>query len=126
MAYDKQYYEANKLKLRASTQKYLNANPQRYLWSALNARCKNLSIEMDIVPEDLEIPETCPYLGIPLSYLNPSITNGSMSVDRIDNTKGYLKGNVEVISHLANRMKNNATKEQLITFAKAILAKYDT
>lgn len=67
----------------------------------------------------------CPYLGIELTniysrgrvWTNPSI-------DRIDPELGYIPGNVEVISVLANVMKNSATKEQLITFANSILKKY--
>ena len=42
------------------------------------------------------------------------------SIDRIDSTKGYIPNNIEVISLLANRMKNSATIEQLKTFAKNI------
>jgi hypothetical protein len=48
----------------------------------------------------------------------------SPSLDRIDNNKGYIKGNVEVISWKANIMKSNASPEELVEFAKAILEKF--
>lgn len=43
-------------------------------------------------------------------------------MDKIIPEKGYVKGNVRVISALANLMKNNATIEQLINFSKNIIS----
>ena len=45
----------------------------------------------------------------------------SPSVDRIDPTKGYVRGNVRVISYLANRMKSNATVDQLVRFSAWVM-----
>jgi len=41
-------------------------------------------------------------------------------IDRIDSSKGYIKGNVQVISRKANTMKSNADVATLIKFAEGI------
>jgi hypothetical protein len=72
------------------------------------------------------IPTHCPYLRISLTTTAPrgSPRTNIASLDRIDSSQGYTKGNVEVISHLANTMKSNATREQLVSFAEEILRRH--
>ena len=48
--------------------------------------------------------------------------SNSPSIDRLDNTKGYVKGNVWVISTLANNMKNSAGFKDLHIFADWVKA----
>jgi hypothetical protein len=43
----------------------------------------------------------------------PGNRNASPSLDRIDPSQGYIKGNVVVISHKANRLKNDAGLAEL-------------
>lgn len=45
------------------------------------------------------------------------------SIDRIDNSLGYIPGNVEVITKKANSMKNGASNEELLNFANAVISK---
>lgn len=84
---------------------------------------KKRNIEFNLHYTDLELPEYCPLLGMKLTYRRESEQNhpSHASLDRIDNTKGYIKGNVIVISRMANAMKNCANFEQLEIFSKNIL-----
>lgn len=82
---------------------------------------KNLEFNIDI--SDFNLPEKCPLLGIPLS-INSKNKDFSYSLDRIDSTKGYVKGNVWVISWRANRIKSDATIEELDMIAKNLKMYY--
>jgi hypothetical protein len=91
------------------------------LRSARNrARRDELDFTIDFL--DIKIPETCPLLGIKLVARQGGHgpQDASPSLDRIDNTKGYIKGNVWVVSWLANKMKATATNEQLLVFSSNV------
>jgi len=84
-------------------------------------RAKKLNIDFNIDQEDIIFNEYCPILNIKLDYTFKKKNNiHAASLDRIDNTKGYIKGNVMVISVLANTMKSNASLEQLLLFSENI------
>lgn len=95
--------------------KWRAANPEKRMLIAAKGRAKRDGVDFNITTEDIIIPKYCPLLGVEL-------TNGhgkggwkinSASLDRIDSTKGYIKGNVWVISFRANAIKHNATIEEL-------------
>jgi hypothetical protein len=66
--------------------------------------------------------ERCPVFGFPLIVnFNAGPAYNSISVDRINPKKGYVKGNLQVISVLANRMKWDATPKELKQFANWII-----
>jgi hypothetical protein len=44
-------------------------------------------------------------------------SDSSPSIDCIDGSKGYVVGNVKIISWKANRLKSNATPAELIKVA---------
>ena len=62
--YMKKYYINNKHKLNTTSTAYLNNNPQKYLWYTSKTRAKKANLEFTIQPEDIIIPEYCPYLNI--------------------------------------------------------------
>ena len=92
-------------------------NPLKRLWVRAKSRAAQSGMEFSIELADLSMPEFCPVLGIKIT---PSVPrhNGSPSLDRFDNSKGYIKGNVRVISFRANALKGSATVEE----ARLILA----
>jgi hypothetical protein len=101
---------------------WVESNFDWNLWSQAKRRAKRENIEFIIERSDVIIPEKCPYLDVPLTKVwGKGRLQTNASIDRIDNSKGYVKGNIQVISLLANTMKNNSTKEELITFAKNVL-----
>ena len=66
---------------------------------------------------DFELPEYCPILGLKIEYgSGDGNAPNHASLDRIDNSKGYIPGNVMIVSRLANAMKNEANFNQLQSF----------
>lgn len=86
------------------------------------ARSKKSGIPFSITIKDIVIPETCPILEIPLVCHRgqPGGRPNSPALDRIENDKGYIPGNVRVISNLANVMKSSADKQTISLFCKNI------
>src|SRR3546814_10048203 len=77
------------------------------------ARAKSHGFEFDISLSDiLPLPKVCPVFGMPLRLAAKPQDPWAYSLDRIDNTKGYVRGNVAVMSYKANRLKNDGTAEE--------------
>lgn len=83
------------------------------------SRAKKRGIFFDISPEDIKWNDICPVLGIPIVLRRQGKGGGpnSPSLDKIDNAKGYIKGNVRVISNRANKLKNDMTREECALLA---------
>ena len=93
---------------------YRKNKPLKYLFNLAKRRAKKKHLEFTIVLTDLgEVPTICPLLGIPIDSFNEE-QKYHPSIDRKDSTKGYIPGNVMIISHRANMLKNNASTEELM------------
>lgn len=87
-----------------SKAQFQKTSKQYRLFNSARSRAKILGREFSISMEDVVIPEICPVFKCPM--VRPSL-------DRIDSNKGYIPGNVRVISYRANSLKNNATIEEM-------------
>ncbi len=91
-------------------------NPEKYILIRARSRAKERGLEFDLEIEDILIPSHCPILNTPLEVNSPK-REFSISIDRIDSSRGYTKDNIWIISGKANVMKNNASLEELRKFA---------
>ena len=99
-------------------------NREKRLFSQAKTRAKRSELEFNIELSDIAIPEYCPALGLKLSTQPAGRKWGSAnspSIDRIDPNKGYVKGNIQVISWRANSLKKNATADELCQLAAFML-----
>lgn len=98
-------------------------NPIPNMIQSSRERAKKKGIEHNLTNTDIIIPKVCPVLGIPIIVGEGKPTPNSPSIDRIDNTKGYTKDNIIIVSWRANDLKRNATIEELekiLVFYKGI------
>lgn len=105
---------------RKAIRKMRTKDVRKALWKACKDRAKQSDIEFDLVPEDIVIPLQCPVFGIKLeSHLGKGLSRSltirdkAPSIDRIDNAKGYTKDNIIIVSFRANRIKSDASIEEL-------------
>lgn len=80
-----------------------------YAWNLLvqqNFKCKLSSLPINLTSQT--------------SNSNPDYYNFTASLDRIDNTKGYIEGNVQWVHKDINRMKHAFDQAYFIKLCKAI------
>lgn len=126
----RRYAKRNPEKVAAATQVWFDAHPdynreyimkrakqdpRMYLFNQAKRRARIKDVEFSITLDDVVVPDICPVLGVELQLGlgKRGRANFSPSLDRIDNTKGYVKGNVAVMSMRANWLKADATLAEL-------------
>lgn len=103
-----------------------NRNPYKNIFNNAKARATREGKAWELEFDSFEFPEHCPYLGIKLDYSQgkEKIQPNSPSFDRKNPSLGYVEGNVEIISHKANSMKSNATPDEMVKMAEAVLLRH--
>lgn len=123
--YARQYAENNRVNLRkARAQWRANTREQRaeyrirfkkkFLLYHVKSRARKRGIPFNLTEANVFWPSVCPVFGTPLDYKSRGTLNpDAPTIDRIDPHGGYLAGNVQVLSWRANRLKSDATPEEL-------------
>jgi len=109
--YNRKYRLKNRNKLRKAARVYRRANPAVCMLANKRAQARAAGIEFNLTLTDLlPLPTHCPVFGMRLDYgRKKHVQPNSPSIDRIRPEKGYVKGNIAVISHLANTIKGTGS-----------------
>lgn len=147
---DRAHYAAHKDEIRAKTREWYAQNingmrekaiadyRKRYFsgqikhrlrsaWHSAKVRAKKRGLEFDLKLSDLGEPTHCAATGIEFD-MTKSFRNGNIfvpSLDRMDPSLGYVKGNVRVVCHGYNLAKHTGTDSDVVKLARAIVAMAD-
>ena len=97
----------------------------RYHFRNISKRNKIVDISLEDMKSTWENQNgKCVYLGIDLVLSNYSKIQRhpiySASLDRIDSTKGYIKGNIQWISRAMNHLKNDMSHDDMMDVIRLI------
>lgn len=98
----------------------LAGTPKHKIWERSKRRARKNGTVFDLTIFDIpDIPKNCPVFGIKLQPNNiAGPLDTSPSIDRIIPELGYIKGNIRIISNRANRLRADATLEELMYLVK--------
>lgn len=96
-------------------------------WSALKKSAENREIKINIDikyawEKFIEQDRKCALSGEPLFFAisNSKKYSSNASIDRIDSSKGYIKGNIQWVTKKINRMKMDLDEQEFLKLCKNI------
>lgn len=94
-----------------------NRSSEIIMLEGAKRRSKKSGLPCDITCDDIVIPDNCPVLKeIVLRRKRDGEWHwDSPTLDRIDNRRGYVRGNVRVISFRANKLKSDQSLDQVLS-----------
>ncbi len=117
-------YRADPEKYRAQERLRAERDPKRYwvktAYTHAKQRAEKFKLPFDLTRGYLSsiLVDECPVFGTKFVFQGAKVAHlQSPTLDRLDPSKGYVRGNVAVISRFANNIKSNATSEQVVRVA---------
>lgn len=104
----------------------------RWRWLGARDRSKKHGMDFSLSLEDLENlwleqNGTCALSGIKMTYeLQNGRTSTNVSIDRIDQSKGYVTGNVQLVCMACNQIKSDLSEDEMYQFCKKIVEHYES
>ena len=100
--------------LNERAKKFTLNNPFKVFLTWAKGRNKEIDIDSQYLKNLFEEQnETCALSGIKLDRKN-------MSLDRIDSSIGYVKGNLQWVHKIINRMKTDLSQDEFINLCKLV------
>ena len=119
------YYERNKEEF-ARKAKERNLRTPKPAFNAILQQAKKrnvVEINSEYLYELYDQQEgLCALSGIRMTWAGGGIKPTSVSVDRIDMAKGYVKGNVRIVCMAVNAFRMTMNDQELFKFAKALVS----
>lgn len=116
-AYSRKYYREHKdtlaFKRRQWQRLWRKENWPKYLWYIAKKRAKQYGLPFTITPDDIVIPERCPVFGFKFVIGENGGSDRSPSIDKMIPQLGYVPQNITIISRRANRIKSDASLDEL-------------
>jgi transposase-like protein len=113
----KLYRAENKDAINARNKEYFTEHPEVLLYKGAKQRAVRKGLPFSITPEDVlrAFPDDgcCPITKEPFKRGSGKVVPTSMTLDRIVPELGYVPGNIAVISHLANTIKQNCVDPEV-------------
>lgn len=109
---------SNKDKTNALRRDHAKRRPEMKMIASAKGSAKRKGIPFSLEVGDFDTPKVCPVLGVELHYSLGTRQDATASLDRISPEFGYVKGNVIVVCWRVNRIKCDATIEELERVAK--------
>lgn len=92
--------------------------PRYHMYITAKRRARREGVPFSLLLANFpQIPEICPVLGMPLKAGIGKTVPASPSLDRIIPQLGYVEGNIQIISHRANTIKNDASASEVLAVA---------
>jgi hypothetical protein len=88
-------------------------DPRTVMLLSAKGRAKRDGRIFDLKKSDITIPSHCPILGLLLECGTRESHENAPTLERINPSGDYVKDNVIVISYRANRIKNDASLQEL-------------
>lgn len=105
------------------TKKYRSKSPEVFIAHLLSYKNRRATLSKEFLC-DLYYRQKglCAISGISMTHeQSGGKCPSNISIDRIDSTKGYIEGNVQLVCSLVNTMKMQYTKEELLFWCRAIV-----
>lgn len=117
-AREKAKYVKRRERILEQKKEYVDKLPSALrVWrSAKNgARARKIEFDISVIDVQRAWPKDnkCPVFGTDLVFEKGRNKNFSPSLDRLDASRGYVKGNIALISWRANNIKGNATVDEV-------------